>query len=471
MDFYIVDRVWKLQTILSTTGDVAHKVINALDVVNLKPSRRLSLDVSFTQETSNDIKEFTKVGNYVLYLDIDGEYRWQTILKTSHNPLTGIRQLECEDAGLDLLNETLKPYKADKAYNIAHYINKFTFDSGFKIGINQIPKLTRKLEWESDGMTTTERIDSVATQFDNAELSFSFEFDGNKLVQRYINIWKKRGSDTNKILYVNKDIHSINVEENIYDLVNAISATGGTPENKNEPINLKNYKWTDPTGRFLLKTDGLVYDTENIKHWSRDNTSSHYFVRVMQYETTNQKVLLDTVIRYLKQYSTPVTTYTVDVVNNITGLKVGDYIKLVDDNEELYLKSRIQELTYDYSNDDVSLVLADFTKLENGMSDKLKELALELGNKLESNVPIDVEIIYSNPLFLNNKTADNKTFITLDCIVSRKNVNINNQVISYTWSRFLPDGNKDVSFSKNGKSIDIEPDSQKYYTYKVEVEL
>ena len=429
MDFYIVDRVWKLQTILSTTGDVAHKVINALDVVNLKPSRRLSLDVSFTQETSNDIKEFTKVGNYVLYLDIDGEYRWQTILKTSHNPLTGIRQLECEDAGLDLLNETLKPYKADKAYNIAHYINKFTFDSGFKIGINEIPKLTKKLEWESDGMTTTERIDSVATQFDNAELSFSFEFDGNKLVQRYINVWKKRGSDTNKILYVNKDIHSINVEENIYDLVNAISATGGTPENKNEPINLKNYKWTDPTGRFVLKSDGLVYDTENIKQWSRDNTSSHYFVRVMQYETTNQKVLLDTVIRYLKQYSTPVTTYTVDVVNNITGLKVGDYIKLVDDNEELYLKSRIQELTYDYSNGDVSLVLADFTKLESGMSDRLKELALELGNKVESSVPIDIEIIYSNPLFLNNKTSDNKTFITLDCIVTRKNININNQVI------------------------------------------
>ena len=471
MDFYIVDRVWKLQTILSTTGDVAHKVINALDVVNLKPSRRLSLDVSFTQETSNDIKEFTKVGNYVLYIDIDGEYRWQTILKTSHNPLTGIRQLECEDAGLDLLNETLKPYKADKAYNIAYYINKFTFDSGFKIGINEIPKLTRKLEWESDGMTATERIDSVATQFDNAELSFSFEFDGNKLVQRYINIWKKRGSDTNKTLYVNKDIHSINVEETIYDLVNAISATGGTPENKNEPINLKNYKWTDPTGRFVLKSDGLVYDTENIKQWSRDNTSSHYFVRGMQYETTNQKVLLDTVIRYLKQYSTPVTTYTVDVVNNITGLKVGDYIKLVDDNEELYLKSRIQELTYDYSNDDVSLVLADFTKLESGMSDRLKELALELGNKVESSVPIDIEIIYSNPLFLNNKTSDNKTFITLDCIVTRKNININNQVISYTWSRFLPDGNKDVSFSKNGKTIDISPDSQKYYTYKVEVEL
>lgn len=471
MDFYIVDRVWKLQTILSTKGDVAHKIINALDVVNLKPSRRLSLDVIFTQETSNDIKEFTKVGNYVLYIDVDGKHRWQTILKTSHNPLTGIRQLECEDAGLDLLNETLKPYKADKAYNIAYYINKFTFDSGFKIGINEIPNLTRKLEWESDGMTATERIESVAAQFDNAELSFSFEFDGNKLVQRYINIWKKRGLDTNKILYVNKDIHSIQVEEDIYDLVNAIYATGGTPENKNEPVNLKNYKWTDPTGRFVLKSNGLVYDTENIKQWSRDNTNSHYFVRVMQYETTNQKVLLDTVIRHLKQYSTPVTTYTVDVVNNITGIKVGDYIKLVDDNEELYLKSRIQELTYDYSNEDVSLVLADFTKLESGMSDRLKELALELGNKLESNVPIDVEIIYSNPLFLNNKTSDNKTFITLDCIVTRKNININYQVISYTWSRFLPDGSKDNTFSKNGKTIDISADSNKYYTYKVEVEL
>lgn len=384
MDFYITDRTFQLKTITSTNGDTPFKVISAEDVSTLETSsRRMTMEISFTPTTTDQAKEFFKVGNYVLYVDLNGKYEWMTILKATHNPLTQIRTLECEDAGLDLLNETVSDYKADKAYNIAYYINKFTHDSGFTIGVNEISNLTRKLEWEGEA-TALERIQSVATQFDNAELEFRFDFAGNELKQRYIDIKKKRGTTDFHRLYVNRDIHSIIVEEDIYQLVNAIYATGGTEEGKDQPINLKGFTWTDPEGRFVLnKSDGVIRDTQNIKQWSRDNTNSHYFLQHKQFETTNKNTLVNNVVSHLKKYSQPITNYIVDIANIPDILQVGDTVELVDENEKLYLSSRIQQLTFRYESNTCEAVLSDFVRLESGIAEQLREIQININNKTE----------------------------------------------------------------------------------------
>ncbi|QEL53354.1 tail assembly protein [Enterococcus phage phiNASRA1] len=387
MDFYITDRTFQLKTITSTNGDTPFKVISAEDVSTLETSsRRMTMEISFTPTTTDQAKEFFKVGNYVLYVDLNGKYEWMTILKATHNPLTQVRTLECEDAGLDLLNETVSTYKADKAYNVAYYINKFTHDSGFKIGINEISNLTRKLEWEGEA-TALERIQSVATQFDNAEIEFRFDFSGNELAQRYIDIKKKRGTTDFHRMYVNRDIHSIVVEEDIYDLVNAIYATGGTPEGKDEPINLKGHTWTDKTGRFVLdKKEGIIRDTHNIKQWSRTNTNSHYFLQYRQFETTNKNTLVNNVISHLKKYSVPVVNYIVDIANIPDLLQVGDTVELVDENEQLYLSSRVQELTFRYHEGTCEAVLSEFMRLSSGIAEQLRDIKIDISNETVAKV-------------------------------------------------------------------------------------
>ena len=381
MDFYITDRTFQLKTVTSTNGDTPFKVISAEDVSTLETSsRRMTMEISFTPSTTDQAKDFFKVGNYVLYVDLNGKHEWMTILKATHNPLTQVRTLECEDAGLDLLNETVSDYKADKAYNIAYYINKFTSDSGFKIGVNEIANLTRKLEWEGEA-TALERIQSVATQFDNAELEFRFDFVGNELKQRYLDIKKKRGTTDFHRMYVNRDIHSIVVEEDIYELVNAIYATGGTEEGKDQPINLKGFTWTDPEGRFVLnKTSGIIRDTQNIKQWSRDNTNSHYFLQHKQWETTNKTTLVNNVVSHLKKYSQPVTNYIVDIANIPDILQVGDTVELVDENEKLYLSSRVQQLTFRYESNTCEAVLSDFVRLQSGIAEQLRDIKIDITN-------------------------------------------------------------------------------------------
>lgn len=384
MDFYITDRTFTLLEVISTTGSTDFKVITAEDVSTLETSsRRMTLDVSFTPKTTGRAKQSFKVGNYVLYTDLNGKQQWQTIMKATHNPLTQIRTLELESAGLDLLNETTTSYKADTAKNIAFYINYFTYDSGWDIGINEIKNLTRKLEWEGEA-TALERVLSVATQFDNAELEFRFDFVGNELHKRYIDIRKKRGTTNTHRMYVNRDINSIVVNEDIYELVNAIYATGGTLEGSDKPINLIGYNWTDPDGRFTLsKQDGIIRDTKNVKQWSRLNRVGNYFVQHKQYETTDKNTLINNVVGHLKKYSEPMVSYDVDIANIPDMLVVGDTIELVDENEQLYLSSRVQELKFDYTTGLCEATLSDFLRLQSGIDERLRDIEIKINNKTE----------------------------------------------------------------------------------------
>lgn len=470
MDFYICDRTFELKTIASTTADVEFPVISASDVSTLETaSRRITMQLAFTKENTAKIKKDVAVGNYVLYQDLNQKFVWMTILKVTHNPLTQVRTLECEDASMDLLNENLPAFPAQGSHNIVWYIEKFTYDSGFKIGKNEIPNLTRTLEWDSD-MTALERIQSVATQFDNAELEFSFEFDGNQLVQRKIDIYKKRGVNERKKLYVNKDINSIETEEDIYQLVNAIKPTGGTPEGKDQPITLKGYKWSDPSGRFVINQEnGYVYDTENVKMWSRTNTKSNYFLQHKAWTTTSQKELAETTMNWLEKYSIPVVNYTVDIANIPSQLGVGDTVDVIDENENLFLSSRVQKLTITYEDEKVVCELSDFVRLESGLSERLQELANDLKNDINSKIPYDIFIESSSPLFIGGKTQDGNTTITLSAKVKWAGKDVTNifNETDFTWSRYKSDGSLDNTFTATGRAISVTSDNESQFKYEV----
>ncbi|MDK9899768.1 phage tail spike protein, partial [Klebsiella pneumoniae] len=253
------------------------------------------------------------------------------------------------------------------------------------IGINEISNLSRTLKWESESQTILARLLSLATQFDNAELSFSFEITGTQVVKRYVDVHKKRGADKRITLYMDKDINNIVTKANIYDLCTAIVATGGTPEGKNEPINLKGYNYKDPNGRFLLnKTTGVMQDMESVKIWSRllsnnnPNPNAGHIQRVKTYETTDQKTLCDNVIRELEKASQPAINYETDIANLPDNVKIGDTIYLVDENEKLFLSARVLELTRCYSTNEYKATLGDYLIQDGGVSQSLKELADQL---------------------------------------------------------------------------------------------
>ncbi|MFB8580753.1 phage tail spike protein [Enterococcus gallinarum] len=386
MDFYFTDRKFNLLGIASTSSDAPISIFNDQDILSISAaSRTFEGTLIFSAKERDQVKSMANYGNYILYKDENGQSIFMTIMEIEHDPKEGEHFIRAEDAGMDLINGLVDAYSATKAMTIAEYFKLFAGDTGFEIGINEISNLSRTLKWESESQTILARLLSLATQFDNAELSFSFEITGTQVVKRYVDVHKKRGADKRITLYMDKDINNIVTKANIYDLCTAIVATGGTPEGKNEPINLKGYNYKDPNGRFVLnKTTGVMQDMESVKIWSRllsnnnPNPNAGHIQRVKTYETTDQKTLCDNVIRELEKASQPAINYETDIANLPDNVKIGDTIYLVDENEKLFLSARVLELTRCYSTNEHKATLGDYLIQDGGVSQSLKELADQL---------------------------------------------------------------------------------------------
>jgi phage minor structural protein len=393
-DFYFVDRSWHLLGIATAGGDgVIHIVDDTDDQLISAGARTYSGTIQFTPELSSKVQAMAARGNYILYMDERNKAVFMTIMESSHDPLAGEETFTAEDAGIDLINETVGPYKAPQAMGIADYISLFTNDSGFEIGLNEIPNLKRTLEWTGESDTTLNRILSVATQFDNAELDFSFDVSGTTVVRRLINIHKRIGADRNITLYVDKDINKIVTSGSIYDLYTAVTPIGGTPESKDgetvdqHPITLEGYQWTDPDGRYVLTKEGVLLDPVANQTWSRllakggaPSVNAAYINRVVTYTATSQATLLQSALSDLKAHNHEAVNYETDIAVLPQNINIGDTIHLADEDEHLYLSARLLELKSSYSMDTHTATLGDYLIEHDQVAAQYRQLAEQIKN-------------------------------------------------------------------------------------------
>ncbi|RND86717.1 phage tail protein [Lacticaseibacillus paracasei] len=393
-DFYFVDRSWHLLgTATAGGGGKIHIVDDTDDQLISAGARTYSGTILFTPELSSKVQTMAARGNYILYMDERNKAVFMTIMESSHDPLAGEETFTAEDAGIDLINETVGPYKAPQAMGIADYISLFTNDSGFEIGLNEIPNLKRTLEWTGESDTTLNRILSVATQFDNAELDFSFDVSGTTVVRRLINIHKRIGADRNITLYVDKDINKIVTSGSIYDLYTAVTPTGGTPESKDgetvdqQPITLEGYQWKDPDGRYVLTKEGVLLDPVANQTWSRllakggtPSVNAAYINRVVTYTATSQATLLQSALSDLKTHNHEAVNYETDIALLPQNINIGDTIHLADEDEHLYLSARLLELKSSYSMDTHTATLGDYLIEHDQVAAQYRQLAEQIKN-------------------------------------------------------------------------------------------
>lgn len=340
--------------------------------------------IGYNNSTLQDLDQRMEVGNYILRSN-DGEKEFYTIIESERDSKDQTTYIYAEDAGMDLLNEVVGAYAADQAYDIEFYVNKFATDTGFEIGINEIPNLTRKLSWEGEA-TATERIASVATQFDNAEISYSFETKGMIITHKYINIHKQRGKDSGIQLRLNREIDRVIVNKSVANLATALIATGGTPEGEDKAITLEGYEYDD--GDFYVS--GIRLNSRSaLAKWSRyvwdkepgrlEGYTGH-IVQRYSYDTTSQSELCNRAITELKKRSQIEVNYEIEISEFPENLKIGDRADIVDDGGELYVSSRILKLETSVAGRSRKATLGDYLIRGSGISERIEELAEQFAN-------------------------------------------------------------------------------------------
>ena len=333
--------------------------------------------VKFDSENRLQLEAMCEAGNYLLRSDGDLN-EFYTIIEVEVDTKEQTVYLYAEDAGMDLLNEVCPAYEATANHDVAWYIKRYTADSGFEIGINEVPDLVKKLKFASE-QTATERLTEIAEGFGGFEISYSFAIHGIEVTHKYINIYQERGKDVADQLRLNQDIDRIITKMSVANLATALSCTGGTPKGKKDPITLQGYTYDD--GDFYV--DGkLLKSRQAVAQWSRyawevtdaSDWQGHH-IRQYTYNTTSQATLCSKAIKELKKLRQMEVNYEVEINNLPEGIRIGDRINIVDDGGALYLSARILKLETSICDQKQTATLGEYLLKGSGISAKVEELA------------------------------------------------------------------------------------------------
>lgn len=437
MIIYFADRRMNILGMASTKIKKGLRISDDTKVEDVETGvASLELWMAFESDERSDIENMAAVGNYILRKNGDAD-EFYTIIDSELNVENHEMYMYCEDAGLDLLNEIVGAYTADQAYSVEYYIEKFAYDSGFEVGINEISNLTRTLSWEGEA-TATERIDSVATQFDNAEISYSFEVENLAVTHKYINIHKQRGDDSGIKLRLNKEINNITIKKSIANLATALSVSGGIPEGEENPITLNGYTYDD--GDFYV--DGTVLKSRNaLELWSRyiwpdepqKEDDEGHIVKTYSYDTTSQSELCNRAVSELKEACEIEVNYEVDIAMMPDGVKLGDTIDIVDKEGELYLSARILKLETSETQQSVKATIGDYLIKDSGIDSRLEQLAAEFAETAKAKY---IWVAYANSATGSgiSTSPSNKTYMGIAVNRSTSTVDISDPSI-FTWQR------------------------------------
>lgn len=428
----------------------------------------LGFKIVYTSENKALLEQMTTTGNQLL-CSRDGKDEVYTIIDTVEDSKNQDIEVYAEDAGLDLLNEIAEPFTSAEAKPISWYIEKWTKDSGFEIGINEISDRSRKLSWDGEA-TVTERLASLSKQFD-AEVSYSFDIKGLTVAHKYINIYKRRGKDVKEELRLNRDIDRIVVKKSISNLATALIVKGGTPEGQNEPITLKGYVYDD--GDFYVDADGRLCSRTALAKWGRisEITSEDglkktqtfkHITKTFSYDTVVQKTLCNHAIGKLKKIRDIEENYEIDINKLPENISIGDRINIIDEAGRLYLSARLLKLEESIDDGMQKATLGEYLIQDSGIYQSIVDLANEL-KALPRPKPLYTWIAYADDNHGNgiSSSADGKAYLGISNGQASETVDLSKPEL-FTWSKVKGEDGKDgksaytwVAYASDDKGTDF----------------
>lgn len=418
MIIYFADRFFNILGLASTDLRKGLHIISDTKTESVETGVKIfECEITFDKDDRAEIESYTEAGNYLLRSQ-DDENEFYTIVETTLDVLNGTIRLYCEDAGLDMINDVCGAADTpDTAKSISYYVNKYAANSGFVIGTNEVSDLRRSLKWDGED-TAAGRIRSVATQFDNAEIGFSFAVKNLQVVGKYINIYKKRGDDRGVKLRLGQEVNNITVTKSVGDLATALYCKGAQ-DSTNKYVTLKGYAYDD--GDIYSPQDSayLFCRSANEK-WTRRNwesSGSGWLVKQYSYETKSQATLCAHAVTKLKKLRDTAVNYEVEIADiGDKQIDLGDTIYIVDDEGGLYLSARVLQLETSVTSDSNVATLGDYLIKNSGISDKVLELANDF-QRIAANIESDqtslLQIASSNGLFYDNSTWQTLLTVTI----------------------------------------------------------
>lgn len=332
-----------------------------------------------------DIKYITE-GNYIAFKDKYGKDRLYTIMTVEGDDELDVH---CEDIGLDLINEVAGAWNVS-AESVENTMNRCLHDTGWEIGINEIPDRKRATKYESKTDSHLARIGMIMNAFD-AECEFVIEMNGVTVTKQIVNIYKTIGEDKVRQTFIdNINLIALTRSGSIEDLCTCLICYG--KETDGVVTNISSVEYDD--GRYYSpKGHTRIYDREAHQKWSRFRAYDYagqgefdgYINGAFEYDTDSPQELFNRGLSELKKRNDKKISYEAELYD--LQADIGDTIQIADNRyrEKIYLSARVQEVQNHYTvvGEDTGK-LANYTLMESKKTQDVDAIMKELQGKIVS---------------------------------------------------------------------------------------
>lgn len=330
-------------------------------------------------------------------------------------------QLTCNNTNLEYALEDANPFSVDSAQTIEWYLNHMDLLSfaAVELGYNEIPDSKRTLTFDSQE-TKMARLQSLMSNFD-AEFEFKVELNRDGTYKRIvINIYQKAdethhgiGSDRKDVvLYYSNGLKGVQSSSDKTQMFNAGVFTGKDGLSLNDvEISEKNADGIEEF--YSRKGNPCLYAPLAMNRYratmraeGQDNWIRKDFTT--EYENIND--LKAYALRTLKQYAYPLMTYTAsvqsDFIGQYTDLKLGDTVKIIDNNFAggLALEARVSEMIISFDNpNNNSLVFTNYRRIDNKPTSALQS---RIDKAVEDRLPYRIELATTGGVTFKNNEGE-----------------------------------------------------------------
>ena len=332
-----------------------------------------------------DVKYITE-GNYIAFKDKYGKDRLYTIMTVEGDDELDVH---CEDIGLDLINEVAGAWNVS-AESVENTMNRCLHDTGWEIGINEIPDRKRATKYESKTDSHLARIGMIMNAFD-AECEFVIEMNGVTVTKQIVNIYKTIGEDKVRQTFIdNINLIALTRSGSIEDLCTCLICYG--KETDGVVTNISSIEYDD--GRYYSpKGHTRIYDREAHQKWFRFRAYDYagqgefdgYINGAFEYDTDSPQELFNRGLSELKKRNDKKISYEAELYD--LQADIGDTIQIADNRyrEKIYLSARVQEVQNHYTvvGEDTGK-LANYTLMESKKTQDVDAIMKELQGKIVS---------------------------------------------------------------------------------------
>ncbi|PEF03384.1 hypothetical protein COM97_26960, partial [Bacillus thuringiensis] len=293
-------------------------------------------------------------GNNLIVRDLDNRLQLFTIIRSVEQQQGGkyVRRVFAENAAVDDLYNNVVSGVNLKAISAKDAATRVLEGTGWKLGL--IDYMGLKNIDLSEHPTALAALHKIRETF-GLEMSFTVNFNGMKVVDRFVHMVKKRGNVTKKRFEYTKDLTEISRTEDRSDLATAIIPVGKADENGKRLTMIAFENIHD--GYVSPKGQDWVGDDNALQQFGKGG--KHLFARLDLSNVDNEYELMEHAVAELKRRMKPRLTYEVGVIllERLTGhehekVRLGDTVHVLDKTFEpaIAVEARVLEIYRSYTD-------------------------------------------------------------------------------------------------------------------------